>query len=443
MTLTPGTRRLFGLLGVVVVGIVAYDVGVVRRRDDPAERPALPAVLDVASDVRRGLDETPLLYPAEYLRDLANRRRDLLVAAQPVDGPGSAGFLIGSRGDVLIAHTSTSSDWRVITGGGQVHPATLTAYDAVHGVALLGAPELALVGELEMIAPGDVGPATPLVGVLPTPAGVTVRTLTAPGTVPALIDRLSDADLEAGEIVLDLDGRLVAFRGSVDSTPLLPVEVQEIAAALSTDGRHLHPWIGADVQTVDPALAALVGEGRLVVVHVDEGSPAARAGLSAGMVFAEVVADEGRARTADQLRVLMRTSPRLRFVPVTGDEASIEVDVADRQVPPGFEGPHGVARPPAGQPLTILAGSHAALSGLRSGDVVVAVDSDRAIAPDDIEALLTAPEPHLVTVRRGARRLFVVFPPRAPEQVPEATEGDAGAAAGEDPAQAPAGAPPR
>src|SRR5690606_25068707 len=84
---------------------------------------------------------------------------------------------------------------------------------------------------------------------------------------------------------------------------------QPIMEMLIKDGRVSRGWLGAILAPIDEQLAAylkLSGRGGVVVAAIDEGTPAALAGLAAGDVITSIdgqeVRDLGRLRNVIAMR---------------------------------------------------------------------------------------------------------------------------------------------
>ena len=424
MAYSKQTRVLLGALAAIVLVIVAYDVW--RPPDESAvTRPQRPA--EAPPPTRRVLDKTPLLYEGEFLQNLLMRLRPSLVSAHPEPDTFAVttnGFVVGPS-LVLASLVSDAPTWRLHTADGEVADGVLVGLDAVHGLALLRTT-LADSSQPIPIAGGvPLSTVEPLIGVQASATGGEIRMLLRAGSVSSFDRALASAGLRPGELAIDADGRVRAFGTATEDgvQPLFAFEIGEIAAALSTTARHPHPWLGAALQTIDEGLSVWFGEGGFVVVHVEPGSPAARAGLKAGAVLTEAHLGERVARTADGVDNLLEVGQAIEFLPAPRGRTTpkpITVKVADRQEPLPVSA-HDVASlglmPAAGQPgvaIVVAPGGPAAARGLLTGDVVEAVDLQPVTSARLLERALAARASkgaHVATVRRGLDRFFVLLGP--------------------------------
>lgn len=425
MTYSKQTRLFLGALAALVLVIVAYDVW--RQPEEAA--PALPQVpAEAPPPARRILDKTPLLYEGEFLQNLLVRVRPALVTAHP-DQEGSAvattGFVADADGAVFVSLASDAPRWRLHTAADDVATGDLVGLDAIHGVALLHTTLPVPTQPLPLAGGMPLSAVEPLIGLLATATGGEVRLLTKAGSVSAFDRALAAADLRAGEAVLDADGRLRAFGAMTEDgvRPIFAYEIGEILGALAQAGRHPHPWLGAAIQTIDETLRPRFDTGALVVVHVEPDSPAARAGLRAGVVFVEARAGDRTARTAEGVTNMLQVGQPVEFVPVPrprGTPKPVIVEVEDRQEPlpvraheVGSLGLMASGSQP-GVAIRVAPGGAAAARGLLSGDVVEAVDLQAVTSARQLERALAARAAqglHLVTVRRGLARFFVLLGP--------------------------------
>ena len=425
MTYSTQTRLLLGGLTVVVIALVAYDLW----RPPEAAAPQLAQVApEVPSATRRVLDKTPLLYEGEFLRNLLARLRPALVAARP-ESPGedrwsgqpwTSGFLTDDTGLALVALVSRAPRWRVLTGAGDVADGELVGVDAVHGVALLRVTLPSPVPPLPLATGVPLSAVEPLIGMTGSAAGGDVRLLLSAGSAASLESELLEVGMRPGELGLDADGRVRAFAARTERgvQPLYSHEVEEIVAALAHGGRHPHPWLGFELQTVADTLREEFGDGTIAVVHVDPDSPAAKARLTPGMAFVEVRAGDRTAHTAEGVENMLEVGLEVTLEPAKTrrarpPRAAVTVVVEDRQRPlpvGSFEvAAFGLmsAEAPPGVSVVVAPGGAAAERGLRTGDVVEAVDLRAVRSTSQLERALAARGPHLITVRRGIDRFFV------------------------------------
>jgi S1-C subfamily serine protease len=412
------SRNFLLLLAAAVAAVVLYDV--VQPEEPPVTQPppAAPPAAPAPRPLRRVLDKTPLLYPGEYLQNLLGRVGPALVTAGPASDASRRAARAVRVGEtlVLVPLPADLPHWQ-LSNGDEVQRAALVGIDMIHGVALLRSEAAASVfvdpGELGAVASGE-----PLVALGASPNGAYSRFLTSPGTLEQLRDALAKERLEPGEIVVDLDGRLVAFAAwTTDGVePLLGQQVSEIVRAIARDGVHPHPWTGLTLQEVGSSLRPHFPQGELVVVHVEPGSPAAEAGVRVGSTFAEVVSGDLRASTAAEVQAILRIGADLTLVPDRPLQPEIKVGVIDLQTPPPFHTsaagsgllPGGA--PPPGVPVVVRPGSAAALLGVQTGDLVVAVNLREVRTTAQLDRALALKTPNVLTVRRGKDHFMVAMP---------------------------------
>jgi S1-C subfamily serine protease len=428
------TKAFLAAIVILVLAIVFHDVW---RTPDPASGAPPAAPLEPKPEIRRGLDKTPLLYAGEYLQSLSVRLNPALVTARAsLDGVAAetAGFVLNHEGEVVIALAGFAERWDVRTGTGETAMGDLVGLDAVHGIALLRTDLTRPTPFVEIDSADVATPAATLVGLRAGPTRPDLRMLTSPGSSEALQARLRDERVSAGEVIVNLDGRLTAFVGSTVGTTqaLLAELVLEIAGTLRERGRHPHPWIGVDWQTISGPLRSHFPEGLFVAVHVEPDSPAAWANMRAGMTFTEARAGATVATTGREVEALVVDGPdEIVFVSTDAGGGAITVHVMDRQTPFGFE-PVAAGRPglrpvppPPGIPVAVSPAGTAALFGLETGDLIEAMDLQPVRTIRQLERAVSVPG-HLLTVRREHRRFFVALPTE--DQVPAS---EAAAPAGE------------
>jgi S1-C subfamily serine protease len=422
MSVSPRARLFLGLLFAAVLVTVAWDV--IHRGAPIASQP----IQDVAKaiPVERGVDKTPLLYEGEYLNALRTRIEPSLVEASAANSTGPAGALpapgivISAQGDIVTAISGSFPDWKVTTAAGVHTTATLRGVDPIHGLALLRANFPQPPTPLSLTDTGDDRD-QPVVAAIAGPTGGEVRQLGLVGPQDTLLRRLNAVNLRAGELVLDLDGHLRAFTGrTVDGpTPLGIDAVIEIVQALSKDGRHRHPWIGALFQAVDAPLAGRFPKARFVTVYVEPDSPAQAAGLEPGASFVSATLGDHVATTPEDVQRLLAPGQKIQFTQPDG--RTRDVVVADRQSAVVGVGAFGIAPAPevSGIPLNIGPASVAGTHGLRTGDVVEAIDFHPVESSRQLVIALHRARPTLLTIRRGTWRfLTMLTPPPAADEKP-------------------------
>lgn len=416
--MTPGTRIGLLALACAVAVIMLFDM---RRRPDTAD-PGVPpegrqgAVHNAPGvpEVQRGLDKTPLVYPAQFVDQLVQRSRGAFVLARSVAGSEAApGVVVGAR-EVLVASPRLAAAWTLTTMDGGTRRATRRASDPVRGLSLLELEEASLVAV--SFGPPALTSGSPVVAVRPSAAALVTQLIPAPGTEASLALRLVGSAMAPGTAVIDLDGRLVAFFGAgvEGGVPLLANELDtEILPALRKGQAPAVPWIGADLQVIDEALTPFVGEGVAVVTWVDPGSPASAAGLQARDAIVAVKTADQSIQTLDALRAALRPGATLTLDVRRGARTrTLPVVVGRRPYPRGVQGETGAAVYGRGSTLHVAPASPLAAAGLHTGDIVEAVNG-RAVGPEDLERMLRRGRGLLLTVVRDGERRFVVLPTAA------------------------------
>lgn len=414
---TRRTRLFLISLSLAIVVVVLFDV-LKPAPFVPVPR-ANPAPLPSAPEVRRGLNKTPLLYPAEFTSDLsANVAASFVtvVTGGPGGGEVLRGIAVGEH-QVLVAPSRLPATWRVTHQGGHTHDVTKVAADAVHGVALL---TVAGPGLIPLpIAGSGTSLAEPVVAITvgrdvarPFPT-----IMDQPLTYARLVGRLA-TDITPGAVVVNLEGSLLAFvaTGVEGASPVAAPQLAEIVASLSRTGVHRHPWTGVHLETIGDPLRKRFPEGALAVVHVDAESAAAP-GLAPGTVLDEVISGTARAQTVEEVRSAMEGAKVLTFVRVDG--VKVDVPVLDRQLPADFASRDaGVSI--TGDPLrlTVAPMSAAAARGLRTGDIVRAVDLRPVRTAAQVQAVMRGSTDTLLTIQRGPEWRFVLWTARPPERRP-------------------------
>lgn len=228
---------------------------------------------------------------------------------QQVGALGS-GFIIDTRGDIVTNDhvVQGATDIRVGFSGGATYPATIVGTDPSTDIAVIRvkAPASALhplvFADSSTVAVGDpvyaIGNPFGLERTMT--AGIvsaTGRDIQAPNglTIPNAIQ--TDAPINHGNSggpLLDRFGRVIGVNAQIQGGTVnanvgigfaIPsATTRSVADQLVATGRARHPWLGVQIETIDPSLAngvrGLPKHG-VVVVKVVEGSPAAKAGLRA------------------------------------------------------------------------------------------------------------------------------------------------------------------
>jgi S1-C subfamily serine protease len=414
---TRRTRLFLISLSLAIVAVVAFDVFrpapfVPVPRANPAPPPSAP-------EVRRGLNKTPLLYPAEFTSELSESvAASFLTVETRAAGGGEVlrGIAVGEH-EVLVAPARLPDSWRVTHRDGHAHEVSRIAADAAHGVALLTVEGAALTPLPIAGAGASLGEPVVAITVGRDVSRPFPTIMDQPLTFARLVGRLA-TDITPGAIVVSLEGSLLAFvaAGSGGANPLAAPELADIVGSLSRTGVHRHPWTGVHLQTIDAPLRARFPKGALVVVHVDPESGAADV-LSSGTVLSSVRGGGRTATVVEQVAQAMDRASSLSFVRLDGE--SIDVPVLDRQLPPGFASDAAGVNL-AGDPLRLEVApmSAAASRGLRTGDIVRAVDLRPVRSAAQVESVMRGSTDRLLTIQRGAAWRFVVWTARPAERRP-------------------------
>jgi S1-C subfamily serine protease len=316
---------------------------------------------------------------------------------------------------VLVAPFRLPATWRVTAGQNQAHRVTRVALDAVHGVAVLaveGPPlvPLQLAGDSAALDEPVVAMAVgrdvraPLPTILDPPMTYNrLKAQLAPGVAP-------------GEITVDLDGTLLAYGAAspATATVLTAPELAAVVSALQATGRHTHPWTGVHLQTIDEPLRARFPAGAIVVVDVAAGAGAPRE-LVPGTALSEVRAGGSIATTEEAAARAIASADLATYVRIDG--RAFDVPVIDRQLPELFDVEGAGATLTGSLPaLTVAPMSRAAASGLRTGDVVRAIDLRPVRSAAQVEAAMRGSRERLLTIQRGETRRFVLWTAGRAEQ---------------------------
>ncbi|HEX4927365.1 MAG TPA: trypsin-like peptidase domain-containing protein [Burkholderiales bacterium] len=377
-------------------------------------------------------------------------------APTPGEGVGS-GFIISEDGYILTnAHLVADAvdvTVRLADAKREFHAAVVGA-DKRSDVALLkvdarGLPT-ARLGSSQRLEPGD------WVAAIGSPFGF-ANTITA-GIVSAK-DRALPEELyvpfiqtdvavnpgNSGGPLIDLHGEVVGVNSLIYSGTggymgvsfAIPIEeALKVSRELKRSGKVRRGWAGIGVQALTPELARsfrVGAENGGVIVNVEKGGPAERAGARVG----DVILEWNGTRIDDPAAM-----PRLVAATAPGSVASLTVsragaprrlelevdelpreaartEVAAARAEPGTLGMSLHELTPAerkrlgvdyGLLVRAVSGPPAAASGLRVGDVIIGVGEQRIDSREALAALLSARgkgEVAPLLVRRGESLLFV------------------------------------
>jgi len=229
---------------------------------------------------------------------------------QQVGALGS-GFVIDDHGDIVTNDhvVQGATNIRVGFSGGASYPATVVGTDPSSDIAVVrvkapaGALHPLAFAASKAVQVGDPAYAignpfgldrTMTAGIVSAVA----REITAPNGLTIADAVQTDAPINHGNSggpLLDRFGRVIGVNaqiqgGTVDANVgigfAVPAdEARLVAGQLIAHGHAEHPWLGVELETIDPSVAKLVRglpEHGVVLGRVVRGSPAAKAGLVGG-----------------------------------------------------------------------------------------------------------------------------------------------------------------
>lgn len=443
-----------------------------------------PAVVTVTTEIARPVDRTEQRGPQGFPPDEFFRRffgengpfpgmPDGRQGQAPDEAPQGralgSGFIVSSDGYIVTNNHVIDGATRITVSldDGRELPATLVGTDTKSDLAVL---KVAADGALPTVAWGDsdalrTGDAVLAIG---DPFGIGT-------TVTAGIVSARGRDLHSGPYddfiqvdaainhgnsggpLVDATGRVVGINtaiyspngGNVGVGFAIPAaHAQKVVAKIIESGTIEHGFIGVSIQPVDGDIAGAIGlakaEGALVS-SVQDGSPAAAAGMSVGDVVLSVNGsaiatpkDLSRAiadlAPGDQAAlVVQRAGAEVQLAVTVGKMEGVEAASASQTAPGGevavadlgltlrtLEPTQAEALGlPDGTAGALIAqvdpGSEAADKGLREGDVILSVNQAPVESAQDVVAgVEAAKEKHrdaaLLMIARGDSRSFVAVP---------------------------------
>jgi putative serine protease PepD len=222
-----------------------------------------------------------------------------------------SGFVLDTRGDIVTNDhvVDGATEVRVGFSGGGTYPARVLGTDPSTDLALIrvDAPAAALHPLKLVDTPAQVGDTVYAIG---NPFGLE-RTMTA-GIVSAVgraiqapnglaIENAIQTDAavnhgNSGGPLIDRAGDVIGVNSQIETGgtsqgnvgvgfAVPSATVRTVTAELLSTGHAEHPYLGVEVQTIDPAVASVargVPERGVLVSRVTQGGPAAKAGIVGG-----------------------------------------------------------------------------------------------------------------------------------------------------------------
>jgi serine protease Do len=257
----------------------------------------------------------------------------------------------------------------------------------------------------------------------------------------ALIDRGS-----SGGPLVDLEGRVIGINSRGQGRGIgftIPIDTaREVMAQLDQGGIE-RGFLGVSLQALDRDLAEHLGLGEttgVLISHVVPKSPADRAGLRTGDV---ITSFEGRAIEAEEdedlggfQRLVARAAPGTKISLAylrDGSSANAQVEIGEqpklegeevetlvgfhvKEITPNLARTHRLASTIGAFVTFVANGSPASEAGLRTGDVIVRIESSDISSLDEFRgAIARVDMTHrfLVRARRGEELRFLLITPRA------------------------------
>ncbi|MFO1037481.1 MAG: DegQ family serine endoprotease [Geminicoccaceae bacterium] len=359
----------------------------------------------------------------------------------PVRGEGS-GFIVDANGTIVTnAHVAGGADKiEVIMQDGTKYDAKLKGVDEKTDIAVIkiepkSPMPFVTFGDSSKVRVGDrvvaVGNPFGLGGTVTS--GIVSATGREIGSGPYDDFLQIDAPINRGNSggpAFNLDGEVIGINSAIFSPSGGSVGIgfaissnlaKQVVADLSDDGKVDRSWLGVNIQGVDEDLAAGLGlpkaEGALVA-GVEDGSPAAKAGVKQGDVIVGFDGHEidkvgqlprlvatTKAGTSTSLTVL-RDGKEVKLTAVV-EEMPNQDQVASAEQPTEPQPRLGLSLAPI-TPETrsqlkldgdqngvvvaeVVPGSPAEAKGIAAGDVLVSVDGKAVSQPKDVvEAVKTA-----------------------------------------------------
>jgi S1-C subfamily serine protease len=322
MNRTRTASRIARLVALgAILGLGCYWAGSRYGTRGPDRVEALPEILNSANPASppntAGMSEDEAINVRVYseaapaVANIVTRtlEYDVFMDPVPAEGAGS-GFVMDTRGYILTNNhvIENAQDIAVTLGDGQRFPAKLVGTDVRDDVALIkidpgdhkltalpiGDSSTLQVGQHVLAIGNPFGFQSTLTTGVVSALGRTVQT-----SDESFIDGAIQTDAainhgNSGGPLLNSHGEVIGINSAIYSTSgttagigfAIPINTaKRIASDLITNGRVRQVYLGFQAIALDPGFAQALGlpvDGGLLIEDVDQGSPAARAGLRGG-----------------------------------------------------------------------------------------------------------------------------------------------------------------
>jgi serine protease Do len=256
----------------------------------------------------------------------------------------------------------------------------------------------------------------------------------------ALIDRGS-----SGGPLVDLDGRVVGINSRGQGRGIgftIPIDTARDVMAQLDHGGIERGFLGVSLQPLDRDLAEHLGLGEttgVLISHVVPKSPADRAGLETGDVITRFEGQEVEAEEDEDLggfqRLVARAAPGTRVElgymrdgaaakttveiseqpKIEGEEVETPVGFHVKEITPNLARENRLSTTLGAFVTFVANGSPASEAGLRTGDVIVRIESADVTSLDEFRgAIARVDMKHrfLLRARRGEDLRFLLITPR-------------------------------
>lgn len=424
----------------------------------PVVKQAAPAVVNIYAKVVRRAQRTPLQSDPFFERFFGDLRADQEPRVQNSLG---SGVILSSDGIVVSNYhvVGMATDIRVVLTDRREFSARVLLGDEESDLAILkiDAPEALPFLTLRSSDSVEVGELALAIG-NPFGVGQTVSSGIVSGLARSGGSRGSgrgyfiqtDAPINPGNsggALVDMAGRLIGVNTSILTRSggsngigfAIPADLVEVFLAQAAEGRSAfsRPWAGINGQPLDAEMAETLGfdrSGGIIISGLHSASPFLQAGLAVGdvirsvggqsvntpaeMIYAMSVAGleaavevsysrDGRDRLAQVALMAAPEQPPRDQVILAGDSlfpglalARINPAVlSELNLPLGVEG------------IAVMeAGLYAGRVGLRTGDVILAINGQSLASPADAVNLLSGKARRVeMMLQRGAQRITLRF----------------------------------